>query len=87
MGHEKAHVTEQILEGVTAISPAGFVAGLLTGTEKDKLENAGLIILLLLSLTVFGSGIYLGGGCAWLAHAWLWHWFWRLIWRNSCGFS
>lgn len=60
MGHEKAHVTERILEGVTALSPAGFVAGLLTGTEKDKLENTGLIILLLLSLTVFGCGIYLG---------------------------
>lgn len=37
---EKAHVGEQILKGVTAITPAGFVLGMVTGTEKKKLEIA-----------------------------------------------
>ena len=38
--HEKAHVSQQILEGVTAITPAGAVLGILTGTEGTKLEVA-----------------------------------------------
>ena len=37
---EKAHVAERILEGATAISPAGAVIGILTGTEGTKLEVA-----------------------------------------------
>jgi len=40
LGHEKVHVAEQIAEGVTAIFPAGFVAGLVTGTEKEKMKVA-----------------------------------------------
>ena len=38
--HEKAHVAEQIAEGVTAIYPAGLVIGLVTGTEKEKMRVA-----------------------------------------------
>ena len=38
LGHEKTHVTQQIAEGVTAIVPVGLVAGLVTGTEKEKLK-------------------------------------------------
>jgi hypothetical protein len=38
--HEKAHVAQQIALGVTAISPAGMVVGLLTGTEQAKLQVA-----------------------------------------------
>ena len=38
LGHEKAHVAQQIAEGVTAIVPASLVVGLVTGTEKEKLE-------------------------------------------------
>ncbi len=37
---EKAHVAERILEGATAITPAGAVVGILTGTEGTKLEVA-----------------------------------------------
>ena len=37
---ERAHVGEQIFKGVTAIAPAGFVLGMVTGTEGDKLEIA-----------------------------------------------
>jgi len=37
---EKAHVEEQILEGATAITPAGAVLGLLTGTERTKMQVA-----------------------------------------------
>ena len=37
---EKPHVAERILEGATAISPAGAVIGILTGTEGTKLEVA-----------------------------------------------
>jgi hypothetical protein len=37
---EKAHVAQQIAMGVTAISPAGMVAGLITGTEQTKLQVA-----------------------------------------------
>ena len=40
LGHEKAHVVQQIAEGVSAISPAGFVAGLLTRTEKERMRVA-----------------------------------------------
>ena len=36
--HEKAHVAQQIVEGVTAITPAGAVIGILTGTEGTKLQ-------------------------------------------------
>ncbi|MGD8371373.1 MAG: hypothetical protein PVI19_07505, partial [Syntrophobacterales bacterium] len=38
--HEKAHVAQQIAEGVTAISPAGLVLGVVTGTEKTKAKVA-----------------------------------------------
>jgi len=34
---EKAHVAQQILEGVSAITPAGIVIGLVTRTEKTKI--------------------------------------------------
>jgi len=37
---EKAHVGQQIASGVSAISPAGFVMGALTGTEGTKLQVA-----------------------------------------------
>jgi len=37
---EKAHVGEQIVKGVTAVTPSGFVLGMVTGTEKMKLEIA-----------------------------------------------
>jgi hypothetical protein len=37
---EKAHVGQQIASGVTAISPAGFALGALTGTEGTKLQVA-----------------------------------------------
>jgi len=35
---EKAHVGQQIAEGVTSIAPPGFVLGVVTGTEKEKLK-------------------------------------------------
>jgi len=38
LNHEKAHVSEQIAEGITSLVPASFVMGLVTGTEKTKLE-------------------------------------------------
>jgi hypothetical protein len=38
--HEKAHVVQRIAEGATSIYPAGLVVGLVTGTEKTKLEVA-----------------------------------------------
>ena len=38
--HEKAHVTQQIAEGVTAIFPAGLVLGVATGTEETKAKVA-----------------------------------------------
>ena len=38
--NEKAHVAEQIAEGVTAIFPAGLVIGLITGTEGTKVKVA-----------------------------------------------
>jgi hypothetical protein len=37
---EKSHVAKQILDGVTAITPAGAVVGILTGTEGEKLQVA-----------------------------------------------
>ena len=37
---EKAHVAEQIAEGVGAIVPIGLVAGLVTGTEGTKFKVA-----------------------------------------------
>ncbi len=36
--HEKAHVAQQVAEGVTAIFPAGLVLGVVTGTEKEKVK-------------------------------------------------
>jgi hypothetical protein len=38
--HEKAHVAEEIAMGVTAVYPASLVVGLVTGTEKTKLQVA-----------------------------------------------
>lgn len=37
---EKQHVESQIVNGVTAIAPAGIVVGVATGTEGDKLKIA-----------------------------------------------
>jgi len=37
---EKAHVGEQIAEGVTAIVPMSLVVGVLIGTESTKFEVA-----------------------------------------------
>ena len=36
--HEKAHTMQRIAEGVTALVPASIVVGIVTGTEKEKLE-------------------------------------------------
>ena len=36
--HEKAHVAQEVAEGVTAIFPAGLVVGIVSGTEKEKLK-------------------------------------------------
>ena len=36
--HEKTHVAQQVLEGATALAPAGIVMGLVTGTETTKLK-------------------------------------------------
>jgi hypothetical protein len=38
--HEKAHVEDQIVQGVTAIFPAGAVIGIVTHTEGTKLKVA-----------------------------------------------
>jgi hypothetical protein len=38
--HEKAHVSDQIESGVTAIVPAGAVIGIVTKTEGTKLKVA-----------------------------------------------
>jgi hypothetical protein len=38
--HEKAHVAQQVVEGVTAIVPASLVLGIVTGTEKEKIRVA-----------------------------------------------
>jgi len=37
---EKAHVAEQVVEGVTAVAPAGIVLGILMGTEGTKIKVA-----------------------------------------------
>ena len=37
---EKGHVGSQIAAGITSVTPAGAVLGILTGTEGDKLEYA-----------------------------------------------
>jgi hypothetical protein len=37
---EKANVAERIVEGVTAIYPAGAVLGIVTGTETTKVKVA-----------------------------------------------
>ena len=37
---EKAHASNQALAGVSAIAPAGLIAGVLTGTEGDKIKVA-----------------------------------------------
>ena len=37
---EKAHVAQQIAEGMTALIPASAVLGILTGTEVTKLRVA-----------------------------------------------
>jgi len=38
--HEKAHVEDQIAQGVSAIFPAGAVVGVATGTEGTKMKVA-----------------------------------------------
>ena len=38
--HEKAHVTDQIAQGISAFSPAGLVVGLASGTEDTKMNVA-----------------------------------------------
>lgn len=38
--HEKAHTSEQIAAGVTSITPAGALVGLITKTEGEKLKVA-----------------------------------------------
>ena len=38
--HEKSHVSEQIMQGVTAFSPAGLVIGTIKGTEKEHADVA-----------------------------------------------
>lgn len=38
--HEKAHVQDQILRGVSAITPAGAVVGVATGSEGTNLKVA-----------------------------------------------
>ena len=37
---EKANVAQQVVEGATAIYPAGLVMGILTGTEGTKISVA-----------------------------------------------
>ena len=38
--HEKAHVNEQIAQGVSAFSPAGLVVGVISGDEGTKARVA-----------------------------------------------
>ena len=38
--HEKAHVSDQITQGVTAVVPAGAVVGIVTKTEGTKFKVA-----------------------------------------------
>ena len=40
LGHEKANVAQRVVEGVTALSPAGIVIGIVTQTETTKLKVA-----------------------------------------------
>lgn len=40
LNHEKAHVKDEIAQGVTAITPVGLVVGVIHGTEKTKLKVA-----------------------------------------------
>jgi len=37
---EKTHVAQQIVAGVTTITPAGLVIGVVTGTAKPKVNVA-----------------------------------------------
>lgn len=37
---EQAHIGQRVLEGATALAPAGIVMGTLTGTEGTKLKVA-----------------------------------------------
>ena len=37
---EKTHVIEQVARGYTAVTPVGFVSGVVLGTEGEKLEVA-----------------------------------------------
>ena len=38
--HEKAHTMDKLTQGVSAISPAGAVVGLVKGTEGTKMKVA-----------------------------------------------
>lgn len=40
LNHEKANVAQRIIEGVTALTPAGIVIGIVTWTEPTKLKVA-----------------------------------------------
>ena len=40
LNSEKAHVIEQAARGVSAVTPIGFVSGVVMGTEGDKLQVA-----------------------------------------------
>ena len=40
LAHEKANVAQRIVEGVTALTPAGIVIGIVTWTETTKLKVA-----------------------------------------------
>ena len=40
LNHEKAHVTDQIGQGVTALVPAGLVVGVASGSEGTKARVA-----------------------------------------------
>ena len=42
--HEKAHVEDQILQGVSAFSPAGLVVGVATGTDEREIFEIGHLI-------------------------------------------
>ena len=38
--HERTHAAGRVAQGITAITPAGIVIGVITGTEGDKLKVA-----------------------------------------------
>ena len=40
LNHEKAHVEKQVASGIMAVTPAGIVTGVVTGTEVDKIQVA-----------------------------------------------